>query len=531
MVIQKSICVFILLFQFFTVRSQVIVESYDLFFEVNVSEKSISGYNKATFEVGQEMKTIHFALLSEMRADSAIFNNKQIPIKRLKDSLELSFPEELIKNKRYALTIYFHGKPREAKLPPWSGGFVWTKDSLNRDWVNLACQGEGAQLWWPVHPDLSNEPKKASMTFLYPAHLTLVSNGRKTKEEKFSPDKKLVKWEVSYPINTYNITFYLGNYVLISDTLNRQEKTLELSYYVLDYNKEKAEKWFGKEVKPMLRCYENAFGLFPFERDGFKLVQSTYAGMEHQSAIAYGNGFSSGYLGDDYSGLGLDFDFILVHETGHEWWGNSISKKTKADFWIHEAFCTYAEKVYVKCRYGEETAEKYIYKKRALVKNESPIAGKESHLLETLDLYTKGSLIINNMEHIISRKNNWEVFLRRFAEENKHKNIETEDIIRQFSLAAGMPLKAVFEQFLYHKDLPELEYIIEKDDRGFLLRYRWNADIQGFDMPIKAKIDQDYEEWFYPQTTWKEYRLTKSGAPFFQWREDLFYVKFKVSAQ
>jgi len=281
----------------------------------------------------------------------------------------------------------------------------------------------------------------------------------------------------------------------------------------------------------MLRCYENAFGLYPFENDGFKIVQSTYAGMEHQSAIAYGNGFSPGYLGDDYSGLGLDFDFILVHETGHEWWGNSISKKTKADFWIHEAFCTYAEKVYVKCRYGEETAEKYIYKKRALVKNESPIVGKKSHLLETLDLYTKGSLIINNMEHIISRKNKWEVFLRKFAEENKHKNIETEDIIRQFSLAAGMPLKAVFEQFLYYKDLPELEYIIDKDDHGFLLRYRWNADIQGFDMPIKAKIDQDYEEWFYPETTWKEYKLTKSGAPFFQWREDLFYVKFKVSAQ
>lgn len=508
------------------INAQITILSYDLQFEFDLRKQAITGINTISFSSAHAIRALDLMLFPELKIDSLHANDQSVSYTRSKDSLFIQFRYPIRPEKNNNLTIYFSGKPKQALKPPWSGGFVWTTDSLQRPWVNVSCQNEGAQLWWPVYPPLDAEPLNTKLTFIIPDSLEVVSNGRKTRETGLSGNRKAVEWQVSYSINTYNISFYIGKYVLIADTLLRNGKVLDLSYYVLDYEKDKAEAWFGKQVKMMLRCFEDAFGAFPFENDGYKIVQSTYAGMEHQTAIAYGNGFASGYNGLDYSGLNLDFDFILVHESGHEWWGNSISKKEKADFWIHEAFCTYAEKVYVACRYGDEMAEKYIFNKRKLVENKKPIAGKYTPAIEAIDLYAKGALFLNNLEHIFNRNGNWNVFLKSFAERNKNANISTQDIIQQFSVAAGMDLKFIFMQYLYHSSLPELEYQIKKDDRGATLRYRWNADVSGFNMPLKAQIDYNYDEWFYPETTWKELRLNSTALKYFKWRDDLFYASF-----
>ncbi|MFN4122517.1 MAG: M1 family metallopeptidase [Flavobacteriales bacterium] len=503
------------------------IVSYDLLFEIFPEEKKIKGHNRITFKAAQTQKKLQLALKEPLGVDSIILSGIKIDFKRNKDTLLIPLAKIDKSRPNLNVDIYFSGKPQTAVMPPWSGGFIWEKDSLGRHWVNVACQNEGAQLWWPVDPDLSNEPQSASISIIAPATLEAISNGRLAKKQSLADGKTLSKWEVSYPINTYNISIYLGHYVLITDTLQRNGKTLDLHYYVLDYEKEKAKRWFGEEVKPMLRCYESAFGTYPFENDGFKIVQSTYAGMEHQSAIAYGNGFAPGYKGEDYSGIGIDFDFILVHESGHEWWGNSVSKKSREDFWIHEAFCTYAEKVYVNCHYGNEIAEAYMRNKRSMVKNKYPIAGRLQPLLETTDLYTKGALFISNLEHIIRRNTSWEVFLKSFAQENKHKNIETRDVITQFSQAAGFDLNHIFEQFLYYTNLPILEYHFESFEKNeWILHYRWNADVAKFNMPVTAQIN-DRNEWFYPGAEWKTQLISIENPKDFSWREDLFYAKFK----
>jgi aminopeptidase N len=503
------------------------IMSYDLLFEVFPDEQKIKGRNSITLKFGQYRSDLLLALAEQLDVDSIHLGGIGIDHKRSKDTLLISLAKVDKSKKEVQVDVYFSGKPKTAVLPPWSGGFIWEKDSLGRHWINVACQNEGAQLWWPVDPNLRYEPQRASVSVIAPSTLEAISNGRMAKRQSLADGKTLSKWEISYPINTYNISIYLGHYTLITDTLLRNGKSLDLHYYVLDYEKEKAKRWFGQEVKPMLRCYESAFGAYPFENDGFKIVQSTYAGMEHQSAIAYGNGFAPGYKGEDYSGLELDFDFILVHETGHEWWGNSVSKKTREDFWIHEAFCTYAEKVYVKSRYGEETAEAYMRHKRSMVKNKYPIAGSLQPLLETTDLYTKGALFISNLEHIIRKNTSWEAFLKSFAEENKHKNIETRDVIQQFSKAAGFDLNPVFEQFLYHTNIPVLEYFFESFGKNeWILHYRWRADMEKFNMPMMAQINNRVE-WFFPNTTWKTQLISIENPKNFAWRDDLFYANFK----
>jgi aminopeptidase N len=512
------------------VNAQNEILSYDLEFEIFPEQKFIKGTNKITFLSEQPSGILHLALFENMKVTSVKVNNKNAVYNRSGDSLLISFKTKSKDN--LTCLIAFEGKPKQAIFPPWSGGFIWGKDSLNRNWVNVACQNEGAQLWWPVDPDLSKEPKRASMTFIAPDAYQTISNGRKIKEETLPNGRTLSKWQVNNPINTYNISLYLGHYTLIQDTLQRPNGILDLQYYVLDYDKDRARNWFASEVKPMLRCFEQALGTYPFEDDGFKLVQSSYAGMEHQSAIAYGNGFSHGYKGEDYSGIGLEFDFILVHETGHEWWGNSVSKKTKEDFWIHEAFCTYAEKVYVNCRFGEAAAEAYMRHKRTMVKNKFPIAGNKMPLLETSDLYTKGSLFISNLEHIVGKKTSWKNFLKDLTITNKHRNIETKDVIDAFSKAADFDLQFVFNQYLYHTQLPVLEYYIEEYGKeGFLIHHRWNAEVQDFNMPVLANTE-GADTWFYPTSEWQISYFAIGDADDFSWRDDLFYAHFvKINPQ
>jgi len=476
---------------------------YDLNVQVNPKEKSIQGYNSITFKVLDNQHTLQLDLFDNMIIDSIVFQDKNLQFKREYNAVFIDLEKQLPIDTSETMDVYYHGNPIIAKNPPWDGGFVFTYDGNGNPWIAVAVQGTGASLWFPNKDHLSDEPDEVDIKITVPKDLVAVSNGRLVDETFTNDHLKTYHWQVTYPINNYNITLNIGDYVHFSD----QFQDLDLEYYVLRDNLDKAKTHF-KQVQPMMECFYEKLGPYPFARDSFKLVETPYLGMEHQSAVAYGNQYVNGYLGSDASqtGYGLKFDYIIVHESGHEWFGNSVSVQDVADLWIHEGFTTYTEAIFVECEYGKDAALDYIFGQRNMIQNNKPIIGEYGVNHEgSSDMYAKGSNIINTLRSLVDDDVLWWETLRRFHNEFSYQTTTTSEVVSFFSQALDKDLTAFFNQYLNYKSIPELIFKTNKKTKK--LQYKWNADVEDFDMPIEIKVDGK-SQWLFPKaTTWKTLKI------------------------
>lgn len=500
-------------------RTSFDVLRYDLNIKVNLDEKSIAGYNDITFKVVENTNKIQLDLFENMQVDSIVYNAKKLNFIRETLAVFVSFPSQLQKDSEQKLRFYYSGKPIIAKRAPWDGGFVFNQDSKGKPFVAVAVQGTGASLWYPVKDSQSDEPDfGASIKVAVPNGLMDVSNGRFLGSEDLKNGYTRWDWEVKSPINTYNITLNIADYVHIHEN----HKGLDLDYYVLRENEEKARKHF-EEVKPMMDCFQSKFGKYPFTEDGYKLVETPYLGMEHQSAVAYGNHYLQGYLGTDLSGtgIGLLFDFITIHESGHEWFGNSITSKDIADMWIHESFTQYSEIVFVECQFGYDKAMQYAYGLRLGVSNDRPIIGHYGVNKEgSGDMYPKGALMINTIRQIVNDDAKWWKMLLKYSETYRHQIIDTETVINFFNAESGINLTPVFHQYLKYTTIPELQF--RKSKKG--IEFRWVTSEPNFAMPIDVTI-QDKKVRLQGTNDWKVVNQKVKSISDIQVLKNLFYIK------
>lgn len=475
------------------------VQRYDLNIKINPEERSIVGYNDISFKVVTPTKKIQLDLFDNMKVDSIVWNNQKLQYKRDFDAVFISFPKELAKNANEKVRFYYSGNPKIAKNAPWDGGFVFKKDSNGKDFIAVAVQGTGASLWYPVKDSQTDEPDNgASVKVAVPNGLMNVSNGRFIKKEAIDSNYTRWDWEVKNPINNYTITVNIADYIHIHDEMDN----LDLDYYVLRENKDKAIAHFDADVKPMMECFQAKFGQYPFWEDGYKLVETPYLGMEHQSAVAYGNKYRKGYLGMDLSGTGegMNFDFIIIHETGHEWFGNSVTSKDIADMWIHEGFTTYSETVFIECEKGYEAAMKYINGQAKNVQNDKPIIGQFGVNNEgSGDMYYKGALLLNTLRHVVNNDNKWWDILLKYSNTFKKKIIDTQTVIDFFNKETGRNLTPVFNQYLKYTTIPKLEI------KGYKKRfqYRWVTEEPNFEMPVDIMIG-DKKIRLNPTNEWQK---------------------------
>ena len=493
---------------------------YDLNIKINPEEKYIVGYNDITFGMEGKSDVIQLDLFENMEVDSIIYDSKKLTYKREFNAVFIDFPEALqsIGNKGKTIRFYYSGKPIIAKNAPWDGGFVFTKDRQGKDWVGVACQGTGASLWYPCKDSQSDEPDfGATIKVAVPNGLMNLSNGRYMGSVDLKNGYTRWDWEVNYTINTYSITVNIGDYVKIHENY----KGLDLDYFVLRENEAKARVHF-EEVKPMMDCFQSKFGPYPFAYDGYKLVETPYLGMEHQSAVAYGNKYVKGYLGTDRSqtGIGLLFDFIIIHESGHEWFGNSITSKDSADMWIHEGFTTYTEAVYVECQYGYEKGQQYINGSKGNIDNTSPIIGPYGvNKQGSTDMYEKGALMLNTLRHIVDKDVKWWEILLKYSETFRHKIIDTKTVVDFFNTETGMNLTPVFNQYLRHAAIPKLQLRTKKGK----LEFRWNVIEDKFNMPVDIKINRKKTR-IYPIATWVSSKLKVNSLQNVEVLTNNFYI-------
>lgn len=479
-----------------TQRSYDVIK-YHLQVRVDPEEKFISGFNTITFQAGEELPVMQIDLFENMQIDSIIHQEKELQYERKYNAVFVEFDEPLDKLEKDSIRVYYSGHPIVAKNAPWDGGFVFEKDEDGNPWIGVAVQGTGASLWYPNKDHQSDEPEEVLIEAAVPDGLMNVSNGRFVGKEDLGDGYTRWSWKVTNPINNYNVVLNIGNYVHFSDSY----RDLDLDYYVLPYNLEKAKEQF-EEVKPMMDCFYKKFGEYPFVEDGFKLVETPYLGMEHQSVVAYGNEYKMGYLGNDLSGtgIGLRFDFIIIHESGHEWYGNSITAEDIADMWIHEGFTAYSEAVYIECRWGKEDAQKYLQGTRRAIGNDAPIIGDYGVNSEgSGDMYYKGSNLLNNIRSIYNDDELWWKTLKDYTETYKHQIINTEATEDFFDMATDVNLKPVFDQYLRHPKIPELQFKKE----GNTFSYRWEANVENFEMPVDVFIEGK-EKRLHPTTDWKK---------------------------
>lgn len=504
-----------------TERTSYDVKRYDLNIIINPEEKSIKGFNDITFDVVSATQKIQIDLFDNMKVDSIVWNTKKLKYVRDNDAVFIDFPERLVLKSNHKLKFYYSGNPKIAKNAPWDGGFVFKKDSNGKDFIAVAVQGTGASLWYPVKDSQTDEPDNgASIKVAVPNGLMNVSNGRFIGSEDLKNGYTRWDWEVKNPINNYTITVNVADYVHIQDKM----PDLDLDYYVLRENETKAREHFA-EVKPMMECFQSKFGRYPFWEDGYKLVETPYLGMEHQSAVAYGNKYKKGYMGFDLSGtgVGMFFDYITIHETGHEWFGNSITSMDIADMWIHEGFTTYSETVFIECIKEYDDAMKYINGQAKNVRNDRPIIGQYGVNNEgSGDMYYKGSLMLNTLRHIIADDTKWWKIIFDYSETFKKKIITTATVIDYFNKASGLNLTPVFNQYLNTNQVPHFVYKVNGD----YLYYSWENVNDDFNMPIDIGFDNKKIR-LYPTLKEQKIKLKKLNKRSFQIYDNQFFVKIK----
>lgn len=499
------------------------VTNYDLHVKVNLEDSSITGYNTISYRVLKTATRMQIDLQQPMLVDSMVQNHKPVSYTRDGNAFFATLTAPQVKGKVEALTIYYHGVPRKAKHAPWDGGFVWTRDSLQRPFIATACQGAGASIWWPTKDHQADEPDSMQVAVTIPSDLIDVSNGRLRKKEDNGDGTTTFYWAVVNPINNYDIALNIAHYANFTDTYNGLKGKLDLSFWPLDYNLERARAEFAG-AKPMLSCFEHWFGPYPFYEDSYKLVETPHLGMEHQSAVAYGNKYQMGYLGRDLSGTGwgLKFDFILVHESGHEWFGNSITSKDLADMWIHESFTNYSETLYLQCQFGIDAANAYLQGIRKNIRNDETIIPAYNVNAEgSGDMYYKGANMIHTIRQVINNDETFRGILNGLQKTFYHQTVTTKQVEDYISKHGGHDFSKVFDQYLRTTKVPVLEYKLE----GNKLYYHWNNVVAGFAMPVKVTLQPGAYSFIYPSATaWKMAPTNIKDTADFK-IEPNFYVK------
>lgn len=447
--------------------------------------KTIKGSNVIRFKVLQPGSKMQLDMQEPMEIRSITWRGRPLQSQREGNVYHVTFPQSLQKGKVETIDVAFEGKPKEAKRPPWDGGWIWRKDERNRPWISVACQGLGASVWYPCKDHQSDEPDSATLSMTVADSLVAVGNGRLRNKKSNGDQTTTWTWAVTNPINNYNIIPYIGKYVTWHEDYSGEKGKLDADYWVLDYNETKAKEQF-KQAITTLQCLEHWFGPYPFYEDGFKLVESPHLGMEHQSAVAYGNKYQNGYLGRDLSGSGwgLKWDFIIIHETAHEWYANNVTSKDLADMWIHESFANYSETLYTECLFGREAGADYLIGTRKGIQNDIPIIGHYGVNQEgSGDMYPKGGNMLHNIRQVINDDEKFRQILRGLNKDFYHQTVTTKQVEDYFIKKSGKNLQKIFDQYLRTTQIPTLEYYV---DKGRLF-FRYVDALDGFNMPLKIR--------------------------------------------
>ena len=476
------------------------VKKYDIILETDFDKKSIKGSNKISLTIEKDIKnpTFQIDLQHPMKAHN-ITASFPIATKKVDgDFIFLSTNKNFKKGKKKKIDIGFSGNPTIAKRAPWDGGWIFTKDKNGNRWMTVADEGIGASIWLPTKDIWSDEPDNGvTFEIITPKDLVGVAGGRLIKQENRG-DKKSWLWEVKNPINDYSIIPSIGKYVNFKDSFDGEKGKLDLDYWVLDYNLNKAKRQF-EQVKPMMTSFESWFGPYPFYEDSYKLVESPHLGMEHQSNVAYGNHYANGYLGTDLSGtgIGLRFDYIIIHESGHEWFANNITAKDQADMWIHEAFTDYSETLYIESLWGKTDPDKYLQGLRDKIANDKPIIGQYGVRNEgSGDMYYKGANMINTIRTVMDQDEKFRQILRGLNKDFYHQTVTTQQIEKYFSDKSGIDLSSIFNQYLRTVKIPTLEY----KQNGKQLTYKWTNVIPNLKLPIRLADGQELKPTEQAQT-------------------------------
>jgi len=513
------------------------VTKYDLHVKFNLEDSSISGWNIITFKVLKKGNLMQIDLQEPLAIDS-IFEINETP----SEPKRTAYKKEKVKSyykdgnayfvsttnnnlqTTNKLIVYYHGKPHVAKKAPWDGGIVWARDKNKNPLISIACEGLGASVWYPCKDHQSDEPDSAELHITAPSELVSVGNGRLRSKIDNKDGTSTYSWAVVNPINNYCIIPYIGKYVNFNEVYKGEKGNLDMNYWVLDYNLEKAKKQFTDAPK-MMKAFEYWFGPYPFYEDGYKLVDAPYLGMEHQSAVAYGNGYQNGYHGMDLSGTGqgLKWDFIIVHESGHEWFGNNITSKDIADMWIHEGFTNYSETLFTEYYFGKKAANEYLIGLRKNIENKEPIitaygVNKEG----PIDMYYKASNMIHTIRQIINNDNKFRNILRGLNKTFYHQTVTAKQIEDYISKNSGINFSKVFDQYLRTIKIPTLEYKINNGT----LSYHWTNCVSGFDMPVKIQNKNGSFIFIYPKEKMQE---LKTGLKDLKVDENFYIITKQIN--
>ncbi len=485
--------------------------------ELNVElfpeKKFISGKVIISAKAKNNFDTLQIDLYKNMKVKSIESAGQTLKYTREEGAIFITMPGTIKTDDAFSISIVYEGTPIEAKRPPWDGGFVWKKDKEGNPWIGIACETEGSSMWWPSKDIMSDEADSTDVLITVPKKLMAVSNGV-LKDSIITADKNTYHWHISYPINNYNVTLYVGNFKLFHDSYASTVtwKTLALNHYVLPYNYEKAVYHF-QQLKKYLAFYEKTFGPYPWQRDGFKLVESPYAGMEHQTAIAYGNGYKN-----DFQDL---FDYIILHETAHEWWGNSLTAADLSDGWLHEGFASYAEALYVESISGHEAYLNYMYWQRITILNKRPVVRKRDVRYfdyHDEDIYNKGSWVLHTLRNTLENDSLFFDIIKTFRVENNEKEILSETFVDLVNKKTGKDYTWFFKQYLFKREAPFLEFCWTDNN----LYFKWTQVNDDFVLPVKIKVNNK-SLTLYPTTKLQKVELSNSYPEFYDNSNELYY--------
>ena len=460
---------------------------YHLDIAVDLDNKFIKGSNTIEYKVLEPNKKLQVDLQSPLKITKVEQNGKELTFSSEGSAHFINLIEKQRKGKINSVKVYYEGNPKEAVRAPWDGGLSWTRDSNGKHFAATSCQGIGASIWWPNKDHMYDEVDSMLISVNVPKGLMNISNGRLTKIEEFE-DTNTYHWYVSNPINNYGVNINIGDYVEFSEVYDGEKGKLDMIYYVLRDNIERAKTQFKDAVK-MMDAFEYWFGPYPFYEDSFKIVEVPYLGMEHQSSITYGNKYMKGYLGRDLSrtGWGLKFDYIIIHEAGHEWFANNITYKDIADMWIHESFTTYSENLFLDYHYGKEASSEYVIGTRAGISNSAPMIGPYGVNQRGSDIYSKGANVLHTIRQIANSDEKWRMILRGLNKDFYHQTVETKQIENYISDKMGYDLSTFFDQYLRTTNIPIFEYKLNDG----LLEYKWTNVVDGFNMPIELFVGDE----------------------------------------
>jgi len=493
---------------------------YHLDVRVDPRQRSVTGKNTIRFKMLQDDTRIQLELYANLNIDRIVMGATVLAAARDHNTVYVDFPVTLKAGHEYAVDFYYSGTPREIGR---FGGMTFRTDQSGNPWINTACEGEGAALWWPNKDQWRDEVESMDISIAVPSDLVDVSNGAFVGKTELSDGYTRWDWRVQYPINNYSVSLNVGRYEHFSDRLG----DLPLDFYVLPGSLEKAKVQFA-QAKPMLETFQHYFGDYPFKKDGYKLIEAPYSGMEHQSAVTYGNRFANGYLERDWTGVGISpkFDFIIVHESAHEWFGNALTAADTADMWIHEGWATYLEALYVEHRFGRDDALKYVNGYKSKVRNRDPIITQRGiHRTPPEDQYFKGALFLNTLRSVVNDDARWWKLLRDLFQHFKYQNIVTEDLVRYVNAQLGKDYTPIFNQYLRRAALPTLELTFNDAERT--VAYRWKADERDFAMPVWVGQSGSWRT-IEPTTAWQVMPL-EIAKDQFEVATDRFFVNVSRS--